>query len=167
VLTNWHVVRTHRDGITVYWPDKSTSSGRVVKWDEAWDLAAVLVDRPAANPVTIAAKAPRLGDTLTIAGYGAAPYVYREESGACVEFLSPTGSHPRELVELRATARQGDSGGPIFNADGELAGVLFGARPNCTIGPCSTRIRLFLAGVKLPQQMAGSACPDGKCRVPK
>jgi S1-C subfamily serine protease len=168
VLTNWHVVRSHRDGIIVHWPDGSRSGGRVVKWDDAWDLAAIVVDTPTALPVTIAARAPRLGDMLTIAGYGAAPYKYREESGACVEFLSPTGSHPRELVELRATARQGDSGGPIFNADGELAGVLFGARPNATVGPCSTRVRAFLAGVKLPRQVAaGSPCPDGKCKVAK
>ena len=40
---------------------------------------------------------------------------------------------------------QGDSGGPIFDQAGELAGVLFGAARNRTIGSCSTRLALFLA----------------------
>ena len=31
------------------------------------------------------------------------------------------------MLELSAAARDGDSGGPIFNSHGELAGVLFGA----------------------------------------
>lgn len=158
VLTNWHVVRSHRDGITVRFPDGATSAGRVLASDDVWDLAALLVTKPDAEPVTIAAKAPSLGDRLTIAGYGSHPFTYRESAGACTEFLSPTASHAREFVELQATARQGDSGGPIFDERGDLAGVLFGTKDGLTVGTCSTRLRAFLAGVKWP------ACRDGRCR---
>lgn len=145
VLTNWHVVRDSRSAVLVQFPDGFQSAGTVVRWDEAWDLAALVIWKPKATPVTIAAAPPAIGDTLTIAGFGRGPY--REESGQCLDYLSPATGYPREFVELKATARQGDSGGPIFNASGELAGVLFGQNEGRTIGSCSTRVRAFLAAV--------------------
>lgn len=157
VLTNWHVVKNHRGGVTVHWPDGSRTPGKVLRTDDLYDLAAVLVDKPPAEPVAIAAQAPRVGDRLTIAGYGGRPYIYREESGALTKYLTPGRGGAKELIECRATARKGDSGGPIFNADGELAGVLLGANPSQTVGPCSTRLRAFLAGVQWP------GCQNGGC----
>ena len=50
-------------------------------------------------------------------------------------------------MDHAAGARQGDSGGPILNDRGELAGVLFGQNSGRTIGSCSTRLRTFLASV--------------------
>lgn len=145
VLTNWHVVRDSRSAVLVQFPDGFQSAGTVVRWDEAWDLAALVIWKPRATPVTIAPAPPAIGDTLTIAGFGRGPY--REETGPCLDYLSPSTGYPREFVELKATARQGDSGGPIFNANGELAGVLFGQTDGRTIGSCSTRVRTFLAAV--------------------
>ncbi len=49
------------------------------------------------------------------------------------------------MVELDVQARQGDSGGPIFNQRGELAGVLFGAGEGTTIGSFAPRVESFLA----------------------
>jgi hypothetical protein len=49
------------------------------------------------------------------------------------------------MVELDVEARQGDSGGPIFNQSGELAGVLFGAGQGTTLGSFAPRVRYFLA----------------------
>ena len=145
VITNWHVVRDSRSAVLVQFPDGFQSAGTVVRWDEAWDLAALVIWKPRATPVSIAATPPAIGETLTIAGFGRGSY--REESGQCLDYLSPTTGYPREFVELKATARQGDSGGPIFNASGELAGVLFGQSDGRTIGSCSTRVKTFLAAV--------------------
>ncbi|MFN9369803.1 MAG: serine protease [Planctomycetia bacterium] len=143
VLTNWHVIRDSRAAVLVQFPDGFQSAGTVIRWDEAWDLAAIVVWRPPAMPVPIAAAPPVPGEQLTIAGFGRG--TYREESGPCTEYLSPGAGYPKEFVELAATARQGDSGGPIFNADGKLAGVLFGQNDGRTLGSCSTRVRAFLA----------------------
>ena len=145
VLTNWHVVRDSRSAVLVQFPDGFQSAGTVVRWDEAWDLAALVIWKPAATPVSIAAVDPAIGEILTIAGFGRGPY--REESGPCTEYLSPGTGYPQEFVELRARARQGDSGGPILNGRGELAGVLFGQSDGHTIGSCSSRVRTFLATV--------------------
>ena len=51
------------------------------------------------------------------------------------------------MLELDVEARQGDSGGPIFNQSGELAGVLFGAGQGYTMGSFAPRVRCFLAAV--------------------
>ena len=145
VLTNWHVVRDSRSAVLVQFPDGFQTAGSVVRMDEAWDLAAVVIWKPPAIPVPLASSPPAPGDLLTIAGYGRGPY--RAQTGRCTEYLSPGTGYPKEFVELSAGARQGDSGGPILNERGELAGVLFGQNSGRTIGSCSTRLRTFLASV--------------------
>ena len=52
------------------------------------------------------------------------------------------------MVELSAPARNGDSGGPILNSRGELAGVLFGTAFGRTTGSYCGRVRGFLATVE-------------------
>jgi len=145
VVTNWHVVRDSRSPVLVQFADGFQSAGTVVRWDEAWDLAAIVIWKPTATPLEVAADPPQPGEPLTIAGFGRG--VYREETGECTEYLSPGTGYPKEFVELKATARQGDSGGPIFNSRRQLAGVLFGQNEGRTIGSCSTRVRSFLAAV--------------------
>lgn len=164
VLTNWHVVRDKRHTIKVSWPDGSQSDARLLAWDDAWDLAAIAVPRPAAAPVQLASQAPRIGDRLTIAGFGMEGR-YLEQTGTVTEYLSPSPSHPKQFVECRAAARHGDSGGPMFNAAGELAGVLFGEAQGLTCGSCSTRLRSFLANVRVPAghgDAVQATCQDGR-----
>ena len=97
------------------------------------------------TPVPLAQQNPLPGEPLCIAGYGRG--AYREQRGRCTEYLSPGSGYPKELVELQAPARQGDSGGPILNTDGRLAGVLFGEGDGRTVGSCASRLRVFLATV--------------------
>src|SRR5260221_9403399 len=54
---------------------------------------------------------------------------------------------PYDIVEVSAAARHGDSGGPIFNARGELAGVLFGEGGGMTSGSAAARVRWFVASI--------------------
>lgn len=167
VLTNWHVVREAREAVAVAWPDGTRTPGRVLAWDAEWDLAAIAVARPGAVPVPIAASAPKIGEPLTIAGYG--PHGrYLEQTGPVTMYAGPGRGRPQEWVECRAAARNGDSGGPMFDANGHLAGVLFGSRDGLTVGSCSTRLRAFLATVPGQQgpaiARATADCTDGRCR---
>lgn len=145
VVTNWHVVRDSVGEIFVEFPDGFRSAARVLKVDHDWDLAALQIWRPATEPVPLAVTAPRPGDALSIAGYGSGQY--RAASGRCTQYVSPGAQLPYEMVELSAEARQGDSGGPIFNERGELAGVLFGASRGTTSGSYCGRVSVFLATV--------------------
>jgi S1-C subfamily serine protease len=157
VLTAWHVIRGNRDAITIRWPDGTSGPARVVAWDDAWDLAVLSAAAPAAAPVPIAARPPAVGDRLTLAGYGPVPFTYREASGEVTQFLGPTGRHPQHMLEVRAAARQGDSGGPIFNASGEVVAVLWGSTGGLTCGSHVSEIRRMLG------QPVAAACKGGRC----
>ena len=162
IVTNWHVVRDATGDILVEFPDGFRSAARVLKVDHDWDLAALQIWRPRMKPVPLAIAAPQPGDTLAIAGYGSGQY--RTISGRCTQYVAPGANLPYEMVELSAEARQGDSGGPIFNERGELAGVLFGASRGTTSGSYCGRVSAFLAtvlkGVE-SNQLAGTIPPRG------
>lgn len=143
VITNWHVVRDGTGLVEVVFPDGFRSNAKPLKVDSDWDLAALVIWRPKVEPVKIAAQPPHQGDLLTIHGYGRGQY--RIATGHCTNYLSPRIDFPHEMVELDVEARQGDSGGPIFNQSGELAGVLFGAGQGTTLGSFAPRVRYFLA----------------------
>jgi serine protease Do len=143
VVTNWHVVHEAKGKIEVRFPDGFTSEARPLKLDETWDLAALVVWRPPIAPARLAMSPPQPGDRLTICGYGQGEYL--QQTGRCTDYYSPEVGEPQEIVELNVQARQGDSGGPIFNDRGELAGVLFGAARGTTLGSFGGRVQTFLA----------------------
>ena len=145
VITNWHVVRDSQGTVEVVFPSGFRSHARPLKVDSDWDLAALVIWRPPIEPVRVSATPPRPGDLLTIHGYGQGQY--RIATGRCTAFYAPKVNYPREMVELDVQARQGDSGGPIFNQRGELAGVLFGAGEGTTIGSFAPRVESFLASL--------------------
>jgi len=142
VVTNWHVVRDAAGPVAVVFPDGFRSAATVMKTDRDWDLAALAVWRPSVRPITLATEAPQPGEVLAIAGYGRGRY--RAAAGRCTQYVSPGNNLPFEMVELSTTARNGDSGGPILNSRGELAGVLFGAAFGRTTGSYCGRVRWFL-----------------------
>ncbi len=145
VITNWHVINEATAPISVHFPNGFYSLGTVQKIDRDWDLAVIAVRPPDIQPVNLASAAPRPGEMLTIAGYGSGNY--RAASGRCTQYVAPGTTFPYEMVEVAVSARQGDSGGPIFNSRGELAGVLFGEGQGRTSGSYCGRVRWFLSSV--------------------
>ncbi len=143
VITNWHVVRDSAGLVQVHFPNGFASYAAIVSYDSTWDLTALMISKPEATPtVSIAKTAPKVGDPLWIAGYGSGPY--RLVGGRCTQYITPEIGLRNEFVELSVEARQGDSGGPIFNQKGELAGVLFGSDNWNTAGSFCGRVRFFL-----------------------
>ncbi len=155
VITNWHVVRDAVGEVTVQFPDGFRSPANIVKVDKDWDLAALSIRRPAnVVPISIATNTVQPGEPLAIAGYGAGDY--RMAVGKMTQYLSPGERFPFEMIELDVEARHGDSGGPILNQRGEIAGVLFGAGRGFTSGTYSGRVSGFLVGVIPEQRDAGN-----------
>jgi len=177
VITNWHVVRDAKGMTEVVFPGGFKSKARALKVDPDWDLAALVIWRPPVEPVSIASIAPQPGDLLTICGYGQGSY--RAATGRCTQYYAPRLDFPRHMVELDVEARQGDSGGPIFNTQGELAGVLFGAGQGTTLGSFGGRVDSFLASLApdigqpsdgllatpdpLPSNCGQTCCKNGIC----
>ena len=157
VLSNWHVVRDAEGPISVEFPDGFRSAATVLQTDDTWDLALLLIWRPQVAPMPLAASGPVPGEPLIIAGYGQGPF--RAMQGVFTDYASPTAGAPLEMFEVSVAARQGDSGGPIVNARGELAGVLFGAGDGRTTGTQVSRVRAFLDAAVQPAAPAATSAP--------
>jgi serine protease Do len=165
VITNWHVVRDAPGDVVVLFPDGHQSLARVLKTDEDWDLALLLIWRGSAGAVPLSALPPRPGERLTIAGYGGEGK-FRAQQGSFTNYAAPEPDLPFEMFELAATARQGDSGGPIFNERGELAGVLFGAGDGRTTGTQVQRVREFVNRALLELHQRSKAVAQTATRAP-
>lgn len=159
VVTNWHVVEHTGNELWIEFADGFRSAGKLLKVDRDWDLAAIAIWRPNGKPVALAKVAPRPGDKLVIAGYGSGPF--RAARGECLQYVTPSLNLPLEMVQVTAAARNGDSGGPIFNEQGELAGVLFGTGEGVTSGSYCGRVNEFLASV-LPKETEPTAVSESK-----
>ncbi len=142
VITNWHVVRGATGDVTVEFPDGFQSAATVLKMDSEWDLAMLVIWKPTAPPMPLSPHLPSPGERLIIAGYGQG--AFRSAEGKMTEFVAPNENSPFEMFEVSTEARQGDSGGPIVNMQGQLAGVLFGAGAGRTTGSHVGRLRAFL-----------------------
>jgi S1-C subfamily serine protease len=101
------------------------AEGRAVTWEchPSADLAAITgVAVPSwARGAALAPSAPKPGETLTVVGIEHTGAV-RAYSGA---LLGLNAECP--LLALGLTTQHGDSGGPAFNAAGEVVGILSGA----------------------------------------
>ena len=152
VLTNQHVVCETEPNrlVHVHFPSGFSSFGVIVKTDPKWDLALIAISKPPQSiPTLLIASTPsKPGDPLWIAGFGSG--AYRCVEGRCVRYMAPErptdGTAPlNEIMEVSVSARKGDSGGPILNQKGELAGVLFGSDMiRNTAGSFSGRVNRFL-----------------------
>jgi len=148
VLTANHVIQDgHEFKIN---GKKATLVGR----DKVWDLAALTVDERL-QTVSIATRRPRAGDKLRVCGYGSGDY--KESTGKLIRYFSPTGNYSEDFLAMDAGARPGDSGGPIFDAEDNLAGVLFGSDKLGAHGSCCTRVRSFVKGLDIDPKLKEQA----------
>ena len=151
VLTNQHVVcETKNDRLVhVHFPSGFSSFGAVIATDQDWDLALIAISKPPQSiPTLRVSSAPsKPGDPLWIVGFGSGEY--REAAGKCVRYMTRGSDGAAEIMEVSVSARKGDSGGPILNQKGELAGVLFGSDMiQHTAGSYSERVNRFLMETK-------------------
>jgi len=144
VITNWHVVRDSNGYVTVKFPDGQTYQAAVVAVDDRWDLALLIISWPkGVEPVVISSTIPKIGETYWVAGYRG-DGTYRIQGGRCINFQAPEANNIEpELIEIDVPSESGDSGGPIFNKNYELAGVLFGSTVT-TMGTHCGRVFKFL-----------------------
>jgi hypothetical protein len=82
----------------------------------------------------------RKGDVLYAAGYGDPSNRFQVIRGRFLRYAtSGQGSGAWDWMAISGMARQGDSGGPIFNEAGELVGVLWGTSPDPSMGIVGTQ----------------------------
>ena len=126
VLTAAHIFRDGRGQITAQSLDGRIFSASLALASEECDVALLRVDAPTDVPaLTISASWPRQGETVWRAGFG--PNETLQELAGVVKGYVKTDRYATyETLKIDGPARQGDSGGPVYNASGEIVGVVWG-----------------------------------------
>lgn len=177
VMTNQHVVQ-----------DAINASGRIMAYpprhppitldqvvaigdkDNGEDLA--LLSGTATNPpepMQVAEREPQPGEPIYFAGYpGGGPMSIR--NAQTMDSRSFIGQN--YVAEFNQPAAQGMSGGPVYSADGRVAGIVFATdKTECMavkVGP----IRRLLArafprlAAAIRRNVTPTQCPGGVCQVP-
>ncbi len=133
VLTCQHVIRDapqradRKQICNVIFTDGTVAAGVVVCTDTPYDVAVIQVDRAPDNlpEVKWAPSNPQPGEPVYSIGAGSTgslAYVARRVIG----YVGPAGRRP-DWFEMTSPARGGDSGCPIFDAEGRLIGPLWGS----------------------------------------
>lgn len=123
ILTNYHVV-AKADTITVQLRDRRELEAEIVGTDQQSDLALLKVDASDLPTVDIgSSEALQVGEWVVAIG---APFGF--ENTVTAGIVSAKGrSLPNEnyvpFIQTDAAVNPGNSGGPLFNMDGEVIGV--------------------------------------------
>ncbi|MBG6184224.1 S1-C subfamily serine protease [Arthrobacter sp. CAN_A214] len=129
VITNAHVV-AGVDEPVVEIPGAGAMPGRIVLFDPALDVAVIAVDGLDRAPLALGEELAN-GTTAAFAGYPAGgPYSIEPAS---IQSLSPvlvqniygTDPSPLQVYSLAANVQQGNSGGPLLDLQGRVAGLVF------------------------------------------
>ncbi len=143
ILTCAHLFRDGVGRVTVSLAE-GTYAARVLDWDRDGDLAVLEIAAPSADPLPIRADVPAAGEAVTFWGYGSTGRL-RVTSGRVLGYVGTAGLAGRQTLQISGGAENGDSGGPILDAHGRVAGVLWGTDGTRTVGSYCGRIRAFLS----------------------
>jgi serine protease Do len=122
IVTNNHVV-DHASEVTITTSDGKTMPAKVIGVDSKTDLALLKAQGNDFPFVTFASKAPRVGDWVIAVGnpFGLGGTV---TAGIVSARGRDIGSGPYDdFLQIDAPVNHGNSGGPTFNAEGEVVGV--------------------------------------------
>ena len=122
IVTNDHVV-DHATEVTITTADGKSMPAKVIGIDSKTDLALLKAQGDSFPFVNFAAQAPRVGDWVIAVGnpFGLGGTV---TAGIVSARGRDIGSGPYDdFLQIDAPVNHGNSGGPTFNADGEVVGV--------------------------------------------
>ena len=132
ILTNYHVIKsdvTQGSSINVLFKDGTSYTASVVGSEEENDVAVLKIDADGLTPVTIGNS-----DTITV---GEPVYAVGNPLGE-LEFTMTTGSVSAldrviatessssaiNMFQIDAAVNSGNSGGPVYNAQGQVIGIV-------------------------------------------
>ena len=125
VVTNSHVIGSQRAEITVVFADKHEAPAKIIGIDKATDLALVKVAKPAQPPLKWGdSSRTRVAEWVLAIG---SPYQLNQT--VTLGIISALGrrnlgfSELEDFIQTDAAINQGNSGGALINARGELIGI--------------------------------------------
>ena len=168
VLTNAHVVAGVTTRQTVTTVNQPNLSATVVYYDPQVDVAILYVPGLHATPLHFAGPA-NPGDNAVVAGYpldATSLHLVPARIGGTQNAQGPniyeTSTVTRQIYEIRAVVRSGNSGGPLLSPQGTVDGVVFAA----AVGESDTGFALTSAEVSADAsagEQLTSAVSTGAC----
>lgn len=134
--------------------------------DERNDLSCFAVARPQGAAIPVAGDLPRARAALESCGYGQQG-AFAVNRGRLLGYTTLVGGQPQGVLEMTGLARQGDSGGPILNAQRQLVGVIIGTDGETVNGTHCRRIREFLAAHPVTGDVARRAAELAALPLPE
>jgi S1-C subfamily serine protease len=126
VLTCAHVFSDGVGDILVFFDGGAPRRALLIATDDKNDLAAIAVARPGVPAVVLATSIPATGAPLASCGFGQEGKL-RVNRGELRGKVTLKDGESEGVLELTGLARQGDSGGPIFDAQHRLVAVIMGS----------------------------------------
>jgi S1-C subfamily serine protease len=135
VMTNAHVVAgTDETSVEITRRGKPVQlDATVVLYDPAVDVAVLRVPNLEADPLVFDTTLAQPGQDSIVVGYPLdGPYTatagkVRQQINLKGPNIYESGEVTRDVYTIRAVVRSGNSGGPMIDPDGKVAGVVFGA----------------------------------------
>ncbi|MCW3491746.1 MarP family serine protease [Microbacterium sp. SSM24] len=166
IVTNAHVVAGVERPL-VELPGVAAREGRIVYFDPIDDLAVIAVDGLGVAPLPFATTLPA-GSPAVVQGYPLGGPFTMVEAGVLSAGTVPIpdiydeSAAPREIYDLRAAVRPGNSGGPLLTEDGAVAGVVFArAEDDAERGYAMTMAELTPVAAQAPSLT--DQVPSGRC----
>ncbi|HIY43240.1 MAG TPA: MarP family serine protease [Candidatus Nocardiopsis merdipullorum] len=135
IMTNAHVVAGVTDDLRVVTRDGHQIEATLVLFDSVQDLAVLHVPGLELEPLEFNHEASQ-GDDAVVAGFPrnsgftAVPARIRAQQMAQGPDFYHESQVSREIYQVRAVVRPGNSGGPLLAPDGSVYGVVFAAATN-------------------------------------
>ncbi|MCH5198398.1 MAG: serine protease [Oscillospiraceae bacterium] len=125
IVTNYHVIKNATD-ITVSTFDGSTYKASVRGYEEANDIAVIKIDGSFKSAVTGSSSLLSVGDDILVIGNPLGNLSYTFTDGV-VSYLNrlitgDTGT-TINMFQTNAAINEGNSGGPVYNMNGEVVGI--------------------------------------------
>ncbi|MFD6950482.1 serine protease [Nocardiopsis sp. TSRI0078] len=135
IVTNAHVVAGVTDDLRVVTREGYQLDATLVLFDPQQDLAVLHVPDVELEPLEFTHEAPRGGDAVVAgfprnSGFTAVPARVRARQTAQGPDFYHSQQVSREIYQVRAVVRPGNSGGPLLAPDGTVYGVVFAAATN-------------------------------------
>lgn len=131
IMTNYHVIEpAYRGGYTinVMFYDGASYEASVVGFEKDNDVAVLKIEATGLTPVTLGDSAlMKVGETVYAVGNPLGELTYTMTSGmisALDREISTDANTTINMFQIDAAVNSGNSGGPVYNAQGQVLGIV-------------------------------------------